>query len=49
MWQAWVNFILGIVLLVIAYTAMSATWIAVVTVLIIIFSLWDALGTKRMA
>ena len=46
MWQSWVNFILGIILLVITYTALSVTWLAVVAVLIIIFSLWGALGTK---
>jgi hypothetical protein len=44
MWQAWINFILGVALLIIAYTALNATWIAIVGVLVIIFSLWGALG-----
>jgi VanZ family protein len=47
MWQDWVNFVLGILLLVIAYSTASATWIAIVGVLVIIFSLWGALGTKK--
>ncbi|HUC01931.1 MAG TPA: hypothetical protein VMA75_03425 [Candidatus Paceibacterota bacterium] len=47
MWQDWVNFILGIVLIVIAYSAASTTWIAIVGVLIIIFSLWGALGGRK--
>jgi hypothetical protein len=47
MWQDWVNFILGIVLLAVAYAGAGTTWIAVVGVLIIIFSLWGALSTKR--
>ena len=50
MWQAWINLILGIILMIIAYTALSAAWVAGVGVLVIIFSLWDALGAgmKKM-
>lgn len=47
MWQAWINFILGIVVLVMAYTTTSATWFTVVALLIIIFSLWDALAPRK--
>jgi hypothetical protein len=47
MWQEWINFILGIIVLIFAYSGAGATWLAIAGVLIVIFSLWGALGSKR--
>ena len=50
MWQSWINFVLGIVLLIMTYAGASTTWFAILSVLIIIFAIWGALGGgKRMA
>ncbi len=51
MWQGWINAILGIILLVMTYTTASTTWFAIVSILIIIFSIWSAVGgsTRRAA
>lgn len=52
MWQHWINFILGIILLILAYTGAGATTLAVMGILIIIFALWGALaggGSRRTA
>jgi hypothetical protein len=45
MWQGWINAILGIILLVMTYTATSTTWFAIMSILIIIFSIWSAVGS----
>lgn len=48
MWQDWINFILGIVLLIVAYAAAtSTTWIVIIGILVVIFSLWGALNGKK--
>lgn len=44
MWQHWVNFVLGIILVIVAYTAASAGMLAAIGVLIIIVALWGALA-----
>lgn len=51
MWQHWINFLLGLVLLILAYTGIGTGTLAVMSVLIIIFALWGALagsGSRRM-
>lgn len=42
MWQHWINFIIGILLLIFAYTGASATTLVVMGILLIVFSLWGA-------
>jgi hypothetical protein len=44
MWQHWVNFVLGIVLLIVAYTGASVGVLAAIAVLLIIVALWGALA-----
>ena len=45
MWQGWINTILGIILLIMTYTTASTTWFAIVSILVIIFSIWSAVGS----
>jgi hypothetical protein len=44
MWQHWINFILGLLVLILAYTGVGTTTLAIMGVLIIIFSLWGGLA-----
>jgi len=44
MWQHWVNFILGVILLIVAYTGASVTMLAIIGILLIVFALWGALA-----
>jgi hypothetical protein len=50
MWQAWINFVLGVLVLIFAYTQSSFTWFAIAGILVVIFSLWGALtsGGRKM-
>ena len=47
MWQHWINLILGILLLIFAYTGTSTGVLAVMGILIIIFALWGGLAGGR--
>lgn len=44
MWQHWINFILGILLLVFAYTGINTGMLATIAILIVIFALWGGLA-----
>ena len=53
MWQHWINLLLGIVLLILAYTGVTTGTLAVMSILIIVFALWGGLagsssGARRM-
>jgi hypothetical protein len=44
MWQHWINFILGIILLILAYTGIGTTTLVIMSILVILFSLWGGLA-----
>jgi hypothetical protein len=45
MWKQWVNFLLGLVVIIMAYTGGEST-LLIVGVLIAVIALWSALGKK---
>lgn len=47
MWKQWVNFILGLLVVVFAYAGGSMVWYVVLGILIALLSLWEALGGKK--
>jgi|GEM_PF-1326084 len=51
MWQHWINFILGLLVIVFAYSAAGTTSFVIMGVLIVIFALWGGLakGGRRTA
>lgn len=44
MWKQWVNLILGLVVVVLAYAGGSMVWYVVLGIVIALLSLWEALG-----
>ncbi len=46
MWKQWVNLILGLLVVVLAYSGGSMVWYVVLGVLIALLSLWEALEKK---
>lgn len=48
MWKQWVNFILGLLVIVFAYSTGSTTWTAIAGLVIAILALWAALEKKKM-
>ena len=47
MWQHWINFILGLLVIIFAYSAASMTSFVITGVLIVIFALWGGVGGGR--
>jgi len=47
MWQHWLNFVLGLLVVVLAYSAAGTTSFVVVGILVVIFALWGALGSGK--
>jgi len=47
MWQHWINFILGLLVIVFAYSVASTTAFVIMGVLIVIFALWGGLAGGR--
>ena len=46
MWKQWVNFILGILVILVAYMGGSVTWMVALGILIALIALWAALEKK---
>ncbi len=46
MWKQWVNLILGLLVIAVAYYGASVTWLVVLGILIAIVALWAALEKK---
>jgi hypothetical protein len=46
MWKQWVNLVLGLLVVVLAYSSVSAVWYVVVGIVIAILALWAALEKK---
>ncbi|HVN26472.1 MAG TPA: hypothetical protein VMT99_02355 [Candidatus Paceibacterota bacterium] len=44
MWQHWINFILGLLLIIFSYTGASTTTFIILGILVVIFSLWGGLS-----
>jgi hypothetical protein len=52
MWQHWINLILGLLVLIFAYTGAGTTTLAIIGILIILFSIWGGAagnGNSRRA
>ncbi len=47
MWQHWINFILGLLVVIFAYTGAGTTTFVVLGILIVLFALWG--GFSRPA
>lgn len=48
MWKQWVNLILGLLVVLLAYSGGSATWYVIVGIVIALLALWSALEKKPM-
>lgn len=46
MWKQWVNLVLGLLVVVVAYTGATPAWLAVLGIIIAILALWAALEKK---
>jgi hypothetical protein len=40
MWQHWINFILGLLVVIFAYTGAGTTTFVIIGILVIVFALW---------
>jgi hypothetical protein len=49
MWQHWLNFILGLLVIIFAYTGASVTTFIILGVLIVLFALWGGFARSPRA
>ncbi|HUC01692.1 MAG TPA: hypothetical protein VMA75_02195 [Candidatus Paceibacterota bacterium] len=48
MWKQWVNVLLGLLVIVLAYSSGGTMWSAIAGLVVAILALWSALEKKKM-